>query len=150
MKTCLKCQKIKELDKFPNKTASKDGKHPYCKECKSTYYDHKYWKQKKEKGLPTNESRKKNREWVNDYKKSLQCAKCGESRYYVLDFHHTEPDKKDGNISEMLGRHSIKRVQDEIRKCIVLCKNCHGEFHYMEREQNTTINEYLSIWHVIV
>lgn len=34
MKVCSKCDKAKELDKFPNHRSRKDGKHPYCKECR--------------------------------------------------------------------------------------------------------------------
>jgi hypothetical protein len=143
MKECLKCKKTKSMNEFPNRANSKDGKHSYCKKCKSDLYDHKYWKLKKEKGLPTNESRKKNREWINDYKKTLCCSKCKETRHYVLDFHHIDPNKKDNAVSEMLGRYGIKRIQNEIRKCILLCKNCHYEFHYLEHKENITISDYL-------
>ena len=144
MKICLKCKLSKEMNEFPNRSNSKDGKHSYCKECKSNLYDHKYWKLKKEKGLTTSESRKKNREWVNDYKKTLCCQKCDENRYYVLDFHHVDPNKKDATVSEMLGRYSLKTIQNEIRKCILLCKNCHYEFHYLERKNGITIEKYLN------
>lgn len=34
MKTCSKCKIEKQLDEFPNKKSTKDGKYPYCKICK--------------------------------------------------------------------------------------------------------------------
>lgn len=45
------------------------------------------------------------------------------------------------NISRMLSnRSNIKDVEQEINKCIVLCANCHREFHYL----NIAIEEYLA------
>ena len=42
-----------------------------------------------------------------------------------------------------MARRSFKTMKKEIEKCIVLCNNCHSEFHYLEREKNITIQEYL-------
>jgi transcription elongation factor Elf1 len=142
-KICLKCEKEKELDQFPNKSSSKDGKHSYCKECKTKYYDSKYWKLKKEKGLHSI-YRKDIREEVNEYKKTLGCLKCKESRYYVLCFHHLDPNKKEGDVAMMLSRYGKNKIKKEIDKCIVLCHNCHHEFHYLEKQNKITIQEYLN------
>jgi hypothetical protein len=51
--------------------------------------------------------------------------KCNES----LTFHHLDPSKKDFNIS---GNHSRKWsiIQEELDKCILLCKNCHTEVEF--------------------
>ena len=32
---------------------------------------------------------------------------------------------------------------NEIKKCIPLCRNCHTDFHYQEKQTGITINEYL-------
>lgn len=46
----------------------------------------------------------------------------------ALDFHHLNPSEKDLEVS-LLTRYSTKRVKDEIRKCVVLCANCHRKLH---------------------
>lgn len=68
-----------------------------------------------------------------NFKKTLQCKKCGEKRFYLFDFHHRNPDEKDYSISDN-PRASLESIQDEIAKCDVLCSNCHREWHYLNRE----------------
>ena len=46
------------------------------------------------------------------------------------------------NVSEAL-IYSQKRVLEEIAKCITLCRNCHHEYHYFEKENGIKIEEYL-------
>lgn len=36
------------------------------------------------------------------------------------------------------------KIQEEITKCIPLCANCHREFHYLEKEENITLNKFLA------
>ena len=57
-----------------------------------------------------------------------ECEKCGEKRPWVLSFHHKNPNKKEFNIS----KHYQKRwslLKIEVKKCILLCSNCHMELH---------------------
>jgi predicted HNH restriction endonuclease len=49
----------------------------------------------------------------------------------MIDFHHLEPSKKDISISDA----SISKIKSESKKCILLCRNCHAEFHYMEKHK---------------
>lgn len=45
-----------------------------------------------------------------------------------LVFHHT--DEKSMSMSgQSMASVSLKQVQDEIQKCILLCHNCHNEIH---------------------
>ena len=58
---------------------------------------------------------------------------CGNNNPLVLTFHH-EGDDKSGNVSEMLqakkGNSSKwSAIEKEIKKCILLCANCHVEIH---------------------
>ena len=72
--------------------------------------------------------------------------KCGESRIYTLDFHHKDPTIKDETIARMTSnRNKVEDIQKEIEKCVVLCSNCHREFHYLENKEQITIEEYLSL-----
>ena len=62
--------------------------------------------------------------------KGGRCEKCGYDRCMeALEFHHTNPAKKDFSISSKGYTRSWKRVQDELDKCAILCANCHRETH---------------------
>jgi hypothetical protein len=75
----------------------------------------------------------RSREWIIEFKKVVSCENCGEDRYYCLDFHH-QGDKKSMGISEMVhGGYSRQKMLAEIKKCKVVCKNCHAEIHFNER-----------------
>ena len=75
----------------------------------------------------------------------MKCAKCGESRGYVLDFHHIDPTQKENTIARMTSNKSnLNDIQKEVDKCIVLCANCHREFHHFEKINNLTLEEYLA------
>lgn len=71
-----------------------------------------------------------------DFVNSLKtpCAKCGESRKYVIDFHHIDPAKKQYGIGWGIKARGRKSLKKEIEKCICLCRNCHTEFHYLYGE----------------
>lgn len=74
--------------------------------------------------------RKKNiRSKLNTYKKAHPCS-CGETHLACLEFHHIG-DGKEINIADAV-RHgwSWKRILQEIKKCIVVCANCHRKIHF--------------------
>ena len=71
----------------------------------------------------------RNRDFVNQYKKTHPCEECGESRFYCLDFHHLRDKEKEVATGVTIGW-SIERLKKEIEKCRLLCKNCHAEVHY--------------------
>jgi len=144
MKICLKCKKEKELDEFNKNKTSKDGYQSYCKSCKkeididSLDKDPKRRENQKERN-------KKYRNWYEELKQTLSCEKCGENRWYVLDFHHKDPKKKEIAIGSFRAKgYSREQIEKEIKKCIPLCKNCHKEFHYLEYKDKITIKQYLN------
>ena len=62
---------------------------------------------------------------------------------WKLDFHHINPEEKDNTIAYMIKSSSIEKLIEEVNKCKLLCANCHREFHYLEKENNITLQEYL-------
>ncbi len=68
------------------------------------------------------------REYIRLYKKSHSCETCGEARAICLDFHHRDPEYKQFSLSDAESR-SIESIASEIRKCILLCANCHRVIH---------------------
>jgi len=74
------------------------------------------------------------RAWFCDYKKTLECSRCDEKRWFVLDFHHKDPDEKDKNLANVIKNGwSKERILKEIDKCDVLCANCHRALHFFEK-----------------
>ena len=79
------------------------------------------------------EARKRKKEWYKDLMKDKSCTKCGESDIACLDWHHTDPTKKEGSVSFLLSNNSKKMILEEIEKCVCLCSNCHRKLHYYNR-----------------
>lgn len=63
------------------------------------------------------------------HKLKTSCVKCGETRPYVIDFHHIDPNTKEFEPSQLING-SNSKLTDELKKCVCLCRNCHAEFHY--------------------
>jgi hypothetical protein len=73
------------------------------------------------------------REYVYQYLLEHSCMDCGETDPLVLTFDHVSGNKKLG-ISDMVGRGwSIETIKSEIRKCDVVCFNCHMRREYERR-----------------
>jgi predicted nucleic-acid-binding Zn-ribbon protein len=75
-------------------------------------------------------------EW-QEYKATLSCTKCGFSHPAALDFHHEDPTKKEANIHRLLSNGQYDKLKKELKKCIVLCANCHRVHHYNEKMLNS-------------
>ena len=85
--------------------------------------------------------RQKNRDYVNDIKKSSACVDCGESNYRVLDFDHVSGEKV-MCVSDMINRaYCVESIQKEIDKCEIRCANCHRIVTYERREKNRNLQK---------
>lgn len=60
-----------------------------------------------------------------------ECQVCGYKRHQnALEFHHLDPSTKSFSVSEKnSGTIGRERKFEEIRKCVLLCSNCHKELH---------------------
>lgn len=68
-----------------------------------------------------------------------KCLKCGYKKCLaVLEFHHKKKEEKEYTIGSMIryGK-SWELIKKELKKCILLCANCHRELHCKERIKNT-------------
>lgn len=55
------------------------------------------------------------------------CTICGYAQVpAALQFHHIDPDGKEFHIAHRGHSRSLARCRKEIRKCILLCANCHA------------------------
>jgi len=70
------------------------------------------------------------------------CQKCGDTRYYVIDFHHVDSSTKELTIGAT-NRWTRTQLTKELKKCIRLCRNCHSELHFLERSTIFNLNNWL-------
>lgn len=129
-KICSKCGKELPIDQFNWRDKKKGTRRAECKICHSSYMKQKY-------------QEKKN--IVQELKSQCRCAKCGDNRGYVLEYHHVNPEEKENTIARLTSNnYTLDKVYDEIQKCIVLCANCHREFHYLNsKDKDFVLEKYL-------
>jgi len=79
------------------------------------------------------------KEYVDRRKERGRCIRCGFDHPDALDWHHDDEKvrmfgvKKD-TISEMVNRgDDINKIRWELRKCVLMCSNCHRIHHAKER-----------------
>jgi len=73
----------------------------------------------------------KKSEWL-EYKKTLSCTQCGQNHPAALDFHHVVRSPENKKLHALLRSGAYKQAFEEIKKCLVLCANCHRILHYNE------------------
>lgn len=83
-----------------------------------------------------------------DWKGTLSCTRCGENDISCIEFHHVDEVQKEGNIIHMVPK-GIKSVLRELKKCIVVCSNCHSKIHHynIPSETNGEVSEQFEIFY---
>jgi hypothetical protein len=136
-KKCNHCQQFKDEEEFNWRFKSLGKRHPTCRDCQHEFNKAYYEGDAKERHLQqvrerTELAREAAREYVYQHLINHPCEECGESDPRVLEFHHV--GEKDMEITRMIsGGYSIKRIQNEIQSCQVLCANCHRKLTVEER-----------------
>lgn len=71
------------------------------------------------------------REWLFNLKLTLKCEQCGMAHPGCLEFHHLDAAAKSFAISAGISNGKSKEtILAEMKKCRVLCSNCHKIEHY--------------------
>lgn len=124
MKTCKRCGDSKVFSEFNKSPKNKDGFHSYCRMCQKEHY-----RENKDRHCENVKHSKK--EYLLKARTIMAnalsggCVDCGNLDIRVLDFDHLS-DKLD-NVPKMVNRgFSLDKVQEEISKCEVRCRNCHA------------------------
>ena len=107
-KKCSKCKIEKSISGFSKDESSNDGLNCHCKKCNFEYHI-------------------KKRKWLDDIKVKSGCMACGYKEHpSALVFHHRNPKEKEFNL---YSKNKTPEVLEEIKKCIILCANCHRLLH---------------------
>lgn len=97
-------------------------------------YSRNYYEKNKARILAANDINKAThkQKW-EAYKSTLSCSKCNFAHPAALDFHHEDPTLKEHNIHRLVANKQFTKAHEEIKKCVVLCANCHRIYHYEEK-----------------
>ena len=96
-------------------------------------------KQRKTKAEHKRKTSIANRNFIRRLKRLYGCSVCGYKKSLdALCFHHKR-DKK--YIVSRMSQNSRKSIKEEIRKCILVCHNCHSEIHEQQRTNQEETNK---------
>jgi 5-methylcytosine-specific restriction endonuclease McrA len=78
----------------------------------------------------------KKTEFIYEILKNASCRACGIRDIEVLEFDHINPKTKIDNISNMMIKrvYKVEDVLREVKKCQILCANCHRKKTHKERK----------------
>ena len=115
-KICSKCKIQKSINEFHFKKT--EGRYnSWCKECLYILQKNR-WKDRKRKAIELFGGK---------------CCKCGYNKNLAaLCFHHRDPTIKEYNWLK-LRLFSWEIIIKELKKCDLLCNNCHAELHWPEQ-----------------
>jgi len=130
MKTCCMCKQDLDVFCFKSNKKRKDGLQCQCIECHKKYRREHYLINKEKYIAKAAVKKRELQRWWREYKKTLSCLECGENHPACLDFHHPDSNKN-GDVSRLALDGSRQRLLAEIKKCEVLCSNCHRKRHWI-------------------
>ena len=85
---------------------------------------------KRRKVIAVTKRRKKLREMAIEFLGG-KCSKCGYNKCVdALETHHVNPEEKEFSLSLRGMTRSWEKIKEELKKCILVCANCHREIHY--------------------
>jgi len=123
VRRCSMCGLWKPQTDFHN---SRRGQFTYCRECRRAY-DRRYYHERgraarMERGRAHREAA---RAWM-DALKDMPCTDCGQMYpAWVMHWDHLPNYEKFDDISSMVGSQRRTLVLDELKKCELVCANCH-------------------------
>lgn len=85
--------------------------------------------------------RAKKKIYIRKYLETHPCEHCWETKPVCLEFHHIDPSTKSFELAYSISQDkSIKKIDEEIAKCMVLCANCHKVVTAKERNRYSFLN----------
>ena len=133
---CNHCHKTKPIEEFSWRWKQSGQRQRTCRVCQSKQKKRWYEKNKKSHKEKIYENKQQNieaaRAYVWDYLLAHPCIECGEADPAVLEFDHVRGEKRSEVTKLMRDGYTLKIIQAEIEKCVVLCANCHKRKTYKD------------------
>jgi hypothetical protein len=131
MKQCKKCKQSYREDFFTKKSCNKNGLSARCKICTRKASKIHFLANKKYYFEKAKRNKKQIIEFLRETK-DIPCKDCkNKYPYYVMDFDHKR-NKKFGLCGSYPKKGKLQ-VLEEIKKCDVVCSNCHRIRTYKRR-----------------
>jgi len=110
-------------------------KDPKVKQTKQKEYARTYYANNKASIIAASKtSAKAYKEQWRSFKATLSCVKCGQNHPATFDFHHVDRATKEYSVNALVKNRAFKKAIEEVKKCVVLCANCHRIHHYEEHQ----------------
>lgn len=124
-KKCSICKKVKETSQFSKENERADGLQTGCKACKKEASQKHYHNNIERIKKNSSDFRNETRSIINKIKESTPCTDCGlYFPSFVMHFDHLRD--KEFNISWGIMNKGRKAILEEIKKCEIVCANCHA------------------------
>jgi hypothetical protein len=131
-KKCCKCQAEKDISEYHKCKSNKDGLQKRCKTCNKHGMLNSYHNNPDVKAAVQARATAlidKMRHFIDSTKSEYGCFLCPEKDGCCLDFHHFDANSKNATIAHLVTAKSKKRLLSEIKKCVIICSNCHRKVH---------------------
>jgi hypothetical protein len=110
-------------------------KDPKVKQTKQKTYVNTYYEKNKATVIAASAaSAKAYKDQWRSFKATLSCVQCGQNHPATFDFHHVDSSTKEESVNKLIKNRAFKRAMEEVKKCVVLCANCHRIHHHNERQ----------------
>ena len=117
MLVCKVCSIEKEDEEFPVASITKSGRAGECRKCKS---------------IRIKKLRTEREHMLHDLFHK-RCGHCGltDEVPSFFDFHHVKTSTKIREVKQIICG-SLESLMKEVKKCVMLCPNCHRRVHLKE------------------
>ena len=138
---CIRCSEILPITSFNKRRRKTSEFDNRCRNCVNKRRNEWNVKNRSYNHQKTLLEKSKRRDYVNSIK-SAGCSKCGYNKCLMaLTFHHMDKKTKIDTISNMIcSLANMEVIKNEIKKCILLCQNCHHELHESQKDMGLNHN----------
>lgn len=126
-KKCSGCQQVKPITEYQKNASRRDGVQGVCRACRKAV-DAASWKRHRERRqVRKDQLRRELLAEVRRFKAETPCADCG-GRFHpaAMQFDHRPGETKHNDVANLCKRGARQAVWREIKKCDVVCANCHA------------------------
>jgi hypothetical protein len=124
---CYRCGEIKPVEHFAWRRKARGQRDSFCRPCRSAYGKEHYAANRQryidQAGVRKRALALERTKFLLEFFVTHPCVDCGETDPVVLEFDHL--GDKLFEISQSLPYRNWQSILDEMKKCEVVCSNCH-------------------------